>query len=90
MTVVRVRDVGVRVRERIVLVGVGVRFRGRTLVRMLVMDVMDVQMVMFHRFVRVHVGVLRAQQGSDAEHHQGCTRVVRWRRPIPCGYGKRM
>src|SRR5204862_7364908 len=58
MTVVRVRDVGMRVRERIVPGGVGVRFRARTLMRMRVMDVMDVQMVMFHRFVSVHVGVL--------------------------------
>ena len=82
MTVVRVRDVGVRVRERIVPVRVGVRLRERTLVRMLVVDVMDVQMVMFHRFVRVDVGVLRAQEGSDAEHHQGRTSVVRRRRPI--------
>ena len=82
MTVVRVRHVGVSVRERVVPVGMRMRLDRLAFVRVLVVGIVHVQMVVLDRLVGVQVLVFRAQQGSDAERHEGCRGQVQGRRPV--------
>ena len=73
MPMMRVREVRMAVRKRLMTVPMTMRATGRRplVVRMLVMGIMEVRVRMFHRLVGVRVPMLLGQVQPDAQGHQG-------------------
>ena len=73
MPMMRVREVRMAMRERLMAVPMTMRTTGRCplVMQMLVMGIVDVRVRVFHRLVGVRVPMLLGQVQPDAQGHQG-------------------
>ena len=83
MAMVRIRGVRMLVGQRNVPMRVGMRLGDRTLVRVLMMLVVDVEMLVLERRVDVQMAVAGAHQDDRAAHHEDPGQRGERSRPFP-------